>query len=307
MRTLAYFIALFFAVSNQIHAQETVLLYAGEVPGALACARQELRTVNPQNQRVSVKNVVAPTLEVYLPENTGAATAAVIVCPGGGYSNLAYTHEGTDVARAFQKAGVAAFILKYRLPNDSCMADKSTGPLQDAQQAMILVRSQAAKWRIDPAKVGILGFSAGGHLASTAGTHFTMPVAPNPQNINIRPDFMLLIYPVINLTDSLAHKGSRDNLLGKNASPEKIALFSNDLQVTPQTPPTFLVHAADDAGVKAANSLAFAAALQRNKVPMAMVMFQNGGHGFGMINPTTKELWFENALNWMRQNKWLQQ
>ena len=158
---------------------------------------------------------------MYTPAAVNERKAAVIICPGGGYARLAASHEGSDVAKTFNEWGITAFVLKYRLPDDTIMIDKSIGPLQDAQRAIQLVRENAAKWNIDPSKIGIMGFSAGGHLAATASTHFSKAVIDNPYNISLRPDFSILGYPVISFTDSLAHMGSRNNLIGKNASAEK--------------------------------------------------------------------------------------
>jgi acetyl esterase/lipase len=201
--------------------------------------------------------------------------------------------------------GVAAFVLKYRLPSDVTMVNKEIGPLQDAQRAIQLVRQNAGPWGIDTNRVGIMGFSAGGHLASTAGTHFTTPVIDNQSKTSLRPDFMILIYPVISFTDSLAHGGSRDNLIGRSPSREKIRGYSGELQVTGQTPPAFLVHAGNDNTVKVQNSLYFYNALQRNGVPAELHVYPKGGHGFGLHNPTTKDQWIERLQNWMDSNGWL--
>ncbi len=284
-------------------AQMSIPLYENLPPGAKQCQTKELLV--HENNRDYISKVTAPGMMAYLPANPGRVTAAVIICPGGSYARLSMTHEGYDVAKRFQEAGVAAFVLKYRLPNDSCMTDKTTGPLQDAQEALYLVRKNAAAWNIDSAKIGIMGFSAGGHLASTAGTHFQTPINPHADKISVRPDFMLLIYPVISFTDSIAHTGSKGNLLGKDPSIELVTKYSNELQVTAQTPPAFLVHAADDKSVKVANSLEFAKALMSFKIPVEMHIYPHGGHGFGLNNTTTKEDWFAAALNWMRASGWL--
>ncbi|WP_317172851.1 alpha/beta hydrolase [Hymenobacter sp. HDW8] len=166
--------------------------------------------------------------------------AGVVVCPGGGYTRLSIDHEGYDVAKRLNEMGVAAFVLKYRLPNDQSQPDKSIAPLLDAQQALRLVRQQASKFNINPNRVGIMGFSAGGHLASTAGTHFAQPIGqPTDKTTSVRPDFLVLMYPVISFTDSLMHKGSRTNLIGEQPTAAQIRLYSNETQVTAQTPPRF--------------------------------------------------------------------
>ena len=201
--------------------------------------------------------------------------------------------------------GVTAIVLKYRIPNDTTMVNKEIGPLQDAQRAIQLIREHAQAWNIDSNRVGIMGFSAGGHLASTAGTHFKKAVIDNKENRSLRPDFMVLLYPVISFSDSLAHMGSRNQLINKTPSAEKIQEYSNELQVTPQTPPTFLVHASDDKTVKVQNSINFYLALLANKVPAEMHIFPHGGHGFGMDNPTTKTQWMESLQNWLDANGWM--
>lgn len=247
-----------------------------------------------------IRNVTKPTLTVYKPAKPNGT--AVIICPGGGYFILAAGHEGSDVAKALNEYGVTTFVLKYRLPTtENLFIDKETGPLTDAQQAIRLVRSRAAEFGIRPDKIGIMGFSAGGHLAATAGTHFERPVGnwPGRANVSVRPDFLVLLYPVISLAPPLAHGGSRDALLGKNASPEKIDLYSNEKQVTKQTPPTFLVHAADDGGVPVENSIEFFLACKRNGVPAELHVYPKGGHGFGMNNKTTPDKWTERLKNWL--------
>jgi acetyl esterase/lipase len=284
-----------------VTAQQVITLYPGKIPGAIACNKKESAVTN-QSNRISIADVTQPMLSVYRPATINANRSAVIICPGGGYARLAMTHEGYDVAAEFNKSGITAFVLKYRLPNDSCMAQKTTGPLQDLQQAILYIKTHAADWGIDSAKVGVLGFSAGGHLVSTATTHYTTCYADNPTSVSVRPAFAVLIYPVISFTDELAHSGSRDRLLGKNAAKEKIDLFSNEKQITPQTPPCFLVHAADDKTVPVRNSISFYSALLDNKIKASLLIYQSGGHGFGMINPDTKENWMPGLISWMRLN-----
>jgi acetyl esterase/lipase len=286
-------------------AQTVIRLYEGRIPNSIDAADIEKADTSKTNGRIGIQNVSHPTLTVYLPAKEKATGAAVVICPGGGYSGLAITHEGYDVAAEFVKMGVAAFVLKYRLPNDRIMTSKETGPLQDAQEAIKLVRKRAAEWNIDINKVGIMGFSAGGHLASTVGTHFNIPAAENKDNANLRPDFMILIYPVISFSDSLMHKGSRDNLLGKTPSEEKKKLYSAEVQVNAKTPPTFLVHAQDDKTVKVGNSIKLYESLTKSGITAEMHIYPKGGHGFGMINSTTSELWMDRLKNWMVANKWI--
>jgi acetyl esterase/lipase len=172
--------------------------------------------------------------------------------------------------------------------------------LQDVQRAIQIVRSRAAEWGINPHRIGILGFSAGAHLAASAGTHFNQSYISNPQHVSLRPDFMILVYPVISFSDSIGHKGSRDQLLGKNPSPEKIKEYSNELQVTDHTPPAFLVHAKDDDAVPYANSVVFADALKEHHVPVKVFYYEKGGHGFGLINKTSSIRWMDVCLEWMK-------
>jgi acetyl esterase/lipase len=215
-------------------------LYNDSIPNSIPGPDEEKSEINKEGILI-ISQVSRPTLSVYLPPKGKATGAAVVICPGGGYSILAAGHEGADVARRFNEMGVAAFVLKYRIPSPKTMQQPSIGPLQDAQRAIQLVREKATDWHINPRAIGIMGFSAGGHLASTAGTHFGNAVIPNPKQTSLRPDFMVLVYPVITFTDStVAHQGSRNNLLGQNATPEMINDFSNERQVTATTPPVFL-------------------------------------------------------------------
>ncbi|NML64527.1 alpha/beta hydrolase [Hymenobacter sp. RP-2-7] len=278
-------------------------LYAGSVPDSKPSQVQETSTT--EGNRITVANVVQPTLTVYLPAPNQATGTAVIICPGGGYARLAMGHEGYDVAKRLNEMGVAAFVLKYRLPNTRSQPDPSIAPLLDAQQALRLVRAQASQYHINPERIGIMGFSAGGHLAATAATHFARPVGSNPGPESVRPAFAVLLYPVISFSDSLMHKGSRDNLLGATASAAQIREYSNELQVTSQTPPVFLVHAEDDTVVPVGNSLAFYQALARHKVPAEMHLYPKGGHGFGMNNSTTQDQWIERLREWLAANGWL--
>lgn len=229
----------------------------------------------------------------------------MIICPGGGYWILAAGHEGTDVAKEFVKMGVTAFVLKYRLPDARVQLNPTIAPLQDAQRAFQLIREKAKDWNINPTKIGIMGFSAGGHLSSTAGTKFDKPVIDNSNGISLRPDFMVLIYPVISSDPTITHGGSFEKLLGIGSTAESRLEYSSDKHVSQNTPPTFLVHASDDGGVSPQNSVVFYQALLKNEVPAELHVYQNGGHGFGLINPTTSDLWMDRLKNWLRVNKWI--
>ena len=295
----SFLLPLSIMLMSSIHSQTIIPLYKGAIPNSRPCSVVE---VSPLPGRVG--GVTVPVLYAYLPEKPDSAKAAVIICPGGGYSRLAIDHEGHEVAKNYNKQGIAAFVLKYRLPIDTaCVENTETVALMDAQQAIKIVRDRAAEFNINPSNVGIMGFSAGGHLASSLGTHYAVSLITNKENTNLRPDFMVLGYPVISFTDSLAHKGSRDNMLGKKASKEKIELYSNELQVTPNTPPTFLIHAADDKTVKVENSLEFFLALKKNKVPAEIHIVQKGGHGFGLHNKEEPGDWLDWVFVWMKANK----
>lgn len=286
-------------VSNSIMAQTIteMELYAGVIPGAKQSAVREKRIVL-ENGGIRIASVIVPTLEKYTPAKPNGTS--VIICPGGGYVRLSIDHEGEDVARALNEFGITGFVLKYRLPNDSIMEDKSIGPLQDAQQAIRMVRQQAAAWGLNPNKIGIIGFSAGGHLASTAATHFNVKAdATARETISVRPDFVILLYPVVSFDDSIAHKGSKINLVGKNPTEEQIKLYSNELQVTKNSPPAFIVHAGDDKTVPVENSIRYYMACIKNKVPVEMHLYPGGGHGFGLNNKTTTDKWFDRLMNWI--------
>ena len=246
-----------------------------------------------------VRNVSEAEMYVYLPKigiNTGAA---LVICPGGGYMIEAMDHEGYDLAEWLTTQGVAGIVLKYRLPYGHDQI-----PLEDAQRALRIVRQKTAEWGINPAKVGIAGSSAGGHLASTAGTRFDLgkPESTDPlEKYSCRPDFMLLLYPVITFSEEFGHMGSRTNLIGTGNKWELVEKYSNELHVTPQTPPTFLILADDDGGVPPRNSIEFYMALKKNKIPAEMHIFRDGGHGFGMTKKNLPvDQWPNLFAQWMK-------
>jgi acetyl esterase/lipase len=302
---LKYFLTIIFmTASTVLLAQQEFSIYEGPVPNALPCNKEESVSKNATG-KIVIANVTSPTVTVFNPVKQDANKTAIIVCPGGGYARLASGHEGNEVAEAFNKIGITVFVLKYRLPFDSCMTNKEMVPLQDLQQTIKMVRDRAAGFDINPAMLGVIGFSAGGHLVSTGITKFSESYIENTSNTNLRPDFAILGYPVISMDSAICHKGSRDNLLGKKASAARLNLFSSELQVNAQTPPTFLVHASDDKSVPVENSIRFYQALIKNKVNAEMHIYQNGGHGFGLHNTTTTDAWFERAISWMRVNKFI--
>jgi acetyl esterase/lipase len=287
------------AFLTSLRAQTVMPLYPDTIPNSRPGADEEISKYSDDGT-LSISKVSRPELTVFLPPKEKAGGTAVIVCPGGGYVNISASHEGSDVARRLNEEGITAFVLKYRIPDDQTMINKEIGPLQDVQRAIQIVRSRAAEWGINPHRIGILGFSAGAHLAASAGTHFNQSYISNPQHVSLRPDFMILVYPVISFSDSIGHKGSRDQLLGKNPSPEKIKEYSNELQVTDHTPPAFLVHAKDDDAVPYANSVVFADALKEHHVPVKVFFYEKGGHGFGLINKTSSIRWMDVCLEWMK-------
>jgi acetyl esterase/lipase len=276
-------------------AQQIIPLYKN-IPNSKPAKEKEVVTYKTEE---IVSKVSTPTLSVYLPENGAKKNPAVIICPGGGYAVLAFDKEGKAVAKQLANMGFAAFVLKYRLPDNSIMIDKKIGPLQDAQRAIQLVREHAAEWNIDTGKVGIMGFSAGGHLAATASTHYNDAVIDNPMHINLRPSFSVLVYPVISFDSSVGHIGSRENLIGYHPTKEDVKYFSNELQVTSGTPPAFLVLASDDDGVKPLNSILYYEALQKNNVKdCELHIYSKGGHGFGLRLPNPNEHWLGRFKNW---------
>jgi len=268
---------------RKVNAQEVVQLYSDSIPNTLI-------KIAPEEQ---------PTLEIYLPVKEKATGTAVLIFPGGAYAFLAYQEEGVLIARAFAEKGIAAFVVRYRLPKNLTMKDKSFGPLMDAQQAIKMVRSKAVSWGIDPKKIGVIGYSAGGHLASTLGTHFSKSYVPNQEKISLRPDFMILVYPVITMQDQLTHMGSRISLLGMEPSMEKVELFSNELQVSRETPPTYLTHTGDDGLVDVNNSIVLYQALQKNAVDAEIHLFPKGNHGFTQRLPVSE--WLDPMLGFMKR------
>lgn len=301
MKQFAFIFALFLGW-NTLIAQDLILpLWPNGVPNT---KKSDIQEVRDTSRSLHIRFVTDPTITVYLPEKTEVPFKTVIVCPGGGYSNLSYDKEGIKVAEMLQSKGIAAIILKYRLPNADLQKDKSIAPLQDAQRAVRLVRSHAGDWNLDTSNIGIMGFSAGGHFASTLGTHFDMEVykaKDAADELPARPDFMVLVYPVISMEIGVTHMGSRINLLGKDPSDEQVNLFTNYLQVTKETPTTFLIHAGDDGAVPVQNSLNFYNALLGNKVDAEMHIYPHGGHGFGLAKGRPHlENWSSVLVDWIK-------
>ena len=249
-----------------------------------------------------IQKVSQPYIQVYLPAKIKATGASVVIFPGGAYWGLTFDFEGIQQATYFADHGIAAFVVKYRIPNDAWMVDKSIGPLQDAQQAMKFARQHASEWNLDSNRMGVVGFSAGGHLASSLATHFDKLQIENPDNINLRPDFLVLVYPVISMDSKVTHLDSRKALLGEKPTKEKINFFSNELHVNANTPPTLLLHAVDDKLVDVKNSILFLEALKQAGVPAEAHLFEKGDHGFFRI---PRDRWQTPIMDWVTSNGWL--
>lgn len=246
-----------------------------------------------------------PSITVFRPEKSRATGAAVLICPGGGYVTLALDHEGDSVAKYFNRLGITAFVLRYRVGTWDHKKYQHPAPMWDAMRAMRYIRSKAKDWELNPEKIGILGFSAGGHLASTVGTHFD---AGNPKAKDIvekyscKPNFMVLIYPVITMSSKYAFRFGRGVLLGDNASQALVDSMSTELQVSTLTPPTFLMHSNDD-GVQPENSILFYMALREHKVPAELHIYERGGHGYGLGDPKKDAIiatWPDRLKDWLK-------
>lgn len=296
MKKITAFAILLCLLPFLVEAQEIINLYSGIIPNSKVKATKE---TDPAIFRGMYRKSAFPTLEVFVADKAKSTGAAVIICPGGGYSVIVYDGEGVSTAKELARNGVTAFVLKYRLPNDSTMEDKTIGPLQDAQQAIKVVRERAKDWNIDANKIGIMGFSAGGHLASTEATHFKNALIENKNNTSLRPDFQILVYPVISMRDSLTHRDSRNKLLGKDLSANSINDFSNELQVTENTPPAYITYATDDKLVDVDNGIAYYEALRHHGIDVEMHIYSKGGHGFIF----REKSWTEPLFQWMRKNK----
>lgn len=290
------------AFNSNLSGQDYSLpIYNGNIPNSKytgAVEKIEHRDIT------GITNVQVPAIAVYLPTKRFATGQAVIICPGGGYWALAYDLEGTDIAKYLNSIGVAAIVLKYRLPTYGNCIEPHKAPLMDAQRAMRLVRFNASRWNIDPHKIGIMGFSAGGHLASTLGTHFDYgnPASTDSvEKISCRPDFMILMYPVISFTDSSTHKGSSEALLGKDPDKDLLKYYSNEQQVTKDTPPAFFVHADNDKGVPVENTLLMYKALRAKNIPAELHILSEGDHGFGLGTGNDHVASWTNSLKlWLR-------
>lgn len=260
--------------------------------------------VSDSSDIVRISKVQSPDIAVYLPSRKNATGQAVVICPGGGYRILAYDWEGTDIAKWLNAHGIAAVILKYRLPTSASNIIPHKSPLMDAQRAMRLVRHHAGDWNIHPDKIGIMGFSAGGHLAATLGTHFDevhTATGDAIDSLDCRPDFMILMYPVITFSKPFMHRGSKEALIGKNPDPSLVDYYSIELQVKDNTPPAFMVHAGDDEAVPVENSLVFYQALKDKNIPAELHIYPAGGHGFSLaLDKGYLQTWPDRCLDWLK-------
>lgn len=288
MKTTTLLLTLIFMM-HVIHAQEKILLY----PNGPAESNEITEEEQFLRKDFMVK-ISEPRMYVYPAPSEINTGTAVLICPGGGYTGVSVIKEGEEIAQWFNKLGVTAFVLYYRMPNGHHEI-----PLKDAQTALEIIHKRAKEWKIDKTKIGIMGFSAGGHLASTAGTRLAAQ--------KNRPDFMILAYPVITMQPEITHRGSKQNLLGKTPDVSLVNLYSNELQVTSKTPLTFLFHAEDDKTVPVQNTYLFVEALKSKKVPVEVYTFPEGGHGIGM-RPTNPEAdkWPVRLENWMKKQKLIQ-
>lgn len=297
MRSLISLLSLSFFTKSLCAQIEIFPLWEDTIPNSINNPNYEEIQSFDDSVLNSVSKVTQPTLTVYHPEKPNGTS--VIIFPGGGYVNLSINKEGYEVAEWLNTLGITAIVLKYRLPSESIMEDKTIGPLQDAQEALRFVRRHTEKWNLKKDKVGVLGFSAGGHLAATLSTHYDDSIYQVSDNVSAKPDFSILVYPVISMDDGITHKGSKTNLLGKTPSIELINNYSNEKQVDSLTPPTFLVHAVDDKSVPYQNSVDFLNALNINNVPAELHLYQKGGHGFGLGKEDTSKYWTQQCESWL--------
>lgn len=278
---------------NCVKAQEIINLYPGTIPNS---KQTNIIDTGFYPSAGLIRRSLNPTLQVFLPEKSKATGTAVVIIPGGSYTVIVYQGEGVNTAIELAKSGITAFVLKYRLPNDSFVTDRKIGTLQDAQQAIKLVRENASKWGIDPKHIGIMGFSAGGHIASTEATHYKNALIENKNNTSLRPDFQILVYPVISMQDSLTHLDSRSHLLGKNITKELKDEYSNEMKVEDDSPPAYITHAGDDKTVDVDNSIFYYESLRHHKVPVEMHLYPKGGHGFVF----RMKGWMDPLITWIK-------
>lgn len=287
--------------ANTAFSQEVIPLWPDEIPNSKDTDTEEVQRTE---DILWIEQVQTPSIEVYLPARRHSTGHAVLICPGGGYAGLAYDWEGTDIAKWFNSKGIAAFVLKYRLPISESVVIPHQAPLQDAKRAIRTIRANAEKWNLATDKIGVMGFSAGGHLASTLGTHFDHDDPVKTDSIDTesaRPDFMILIYPVITMKKPYAHEGSKRNLLGEKPDESLVEYYSTETQVSAKTPPTFLLHASNDEGVPVDNSILFYQALRKKGHYPELHIYPEGGHGFALaVGSGHLEGWTDRLHEWLQ-------
>lgn len=297
MKTISSILTLLFMTMTINAQRDSVFLYPEGVPGLKDTSIKESNVVRPDGL-LRLKDVTNPVIFPFIPEGADDKTPAVVICPGGGYAIVSITSEGFNIARWFQERGIAAFVLKYRLPSDKAFDDKKMAPLQDVHQSFKYLREHAADYNIDKKNIGIMGFSAGGHLAASASVLYKAPLVDEKAK-NLRPAFSILVYPVISFTDELTHKGSRNNLIGPEWTAEEQDYYSCEKQVDSDTPMTFLIHAKDDGAVPYQNSVAYNDALEANGVSSKLVFMDEGGHGFGLKPNSATNVWIDELELWL--------
>jgi len=303
MKFKNFLIFIFFICSDIATGAQPMIvkLWPDGTPHSISIPSLQERPIQAGNQ-MKFTGVVNPEIHIYQAPKVKATGTAVVICPGGGYEHITFTKEGEEIAQWFNEHGITGIVLKYRLPSDSIMEDKSMGPLIDAQEALRIVRRNADTWGIDKTKIGVMGFSAGGHLASTLSTQCDERIYVPTDSTSARPDFTILVYPVISMMTPITHAGSRFHLLGDSPDTASILRFSNDLHVSSNTPPTFLVHSTDDGVVSVENSVLYFKALRTYNVKSDMRLYHTGGHGFGLAkNGKTECEWPGECLRWMKE------
>jgi|CEGE01.1.fsa_nt_gi acetyl esterase/lipase len=283
---------------NTMSQDRSIPLYQGNPPGNKTQDTEETWTTSASGSAI-VTNVTVPELW-FFDSKCKQPAPAIIICPGGGYQYQAYEHEGKQVAKWLSQLGYQAFVLKYRLPDELLFDQATTIPLTDALQAIASIRKNASQLGVDSTKVGIMGFSAGGHLAASASNLFKLDLPLGSVTGNARPDFSILMYPVISMSDDLTHQGSREALLGKQPDEKQIDLFSLEKQVTPETPPAFILHAQDDGSVPVENTKQYAEALRKANVPVQEIILPRGGHGFGFRKESPAFEWTRHLEKWLK-------
>jgi len=297
-KSVLFFLMIIFT-STHVFSQEVIEIWPNGAPGAILNNEyEEMASFNSEHVLTHYSKVTNPTIEVFIPKNPNGF--GVLIFPGGGYARLSILKEGYLVAKELNEKGISAFVVKYRLPSDVIMKDKKYGPLQDAQEAIRMVRSNAEKFHVDVNKIGVLGFSAGGHLVSTLHTQYETESYESQYQVSARPDFAILIYPVISMNEDITHKGSKRNLLGENPTNDLVDQFTNDLQVDEEVAPVFLVHGGDDIVVPVQHSLNYYHALLENNIPSALHIYQKGEHGFGLGNNDENKRWLDDLEEWIK-------